>query len=150
VTPALRPALAILCALAVALSAVGCGGGRSETAFCDALDDGIARLKERARTAQSKDNAVEGLALALGNFGEFEKMLDELAAAAPDGIRNDTEIARDTFKEQADPNVGADSTALLGALASRVLTGLQHAPSFERVDRYAHEHCGKRVFGSGS
>lgn len=118
---------------------------RSIEAFCSELDEGMAELYARASDAEGQDNPFAGLAIVMGSLGEFQLLLNRLADVAPSEIREDVEVTRDVMSRQLD--VGSAASDPLGALAGSLGDSFMHQASFERVDRFARQHCGQPVFG---
>lgn len=78
-------------------------------------------------------------------LGDLQLMWDDLVDVAPDDIRGDVEVVRDTTQEQLDAAREAVSDPV-GALLGGVLSGLQHGGSYTRVNDYARDHCGTPPF----
>lgn len=136
----------------LAAFASGCGGSeRSQSAFCQTLNDHAASLDER--TASAGDGLGAQLTMILANMGEFRDLLSDLADTAPQEIQEDSEKVSKVFGEATDKATGNDASSLSGAFLQALSGGvgsamkiLMDSPSFERVDAYARQHCGRGVF----
>lgn len=134
--------LVVLAALAAVFA--GCTT-RSIEAFCSELDAGMEELYARGAAAESQENPFAGFAIVFGSLGEFQLLLDRLADVAPSEIRADVEVTRDVVSRNLD--IGSAAADPLGALVGSMGDALIHQPSFDRVDRFARQHCGQPVFG---
>ena len=134
----------------VVLAAVGCSSARSVEAFCDNLDEGEQRLAAVSAEAHQQTSPLASFVVAFGGFGEFERLLDDLADSAPDEIRQDMERTRDVFAEQTAPIDDVSASRILGQLSANLSTSLMNAPAFLRVDEFATTNCGSPVFGFAS
>lgn len=146
-----RRAILVASALLAAV-ALGCGGGdRSQAAFCEALDRRAASLDER--TATAGDGLGAQLTVILANLGEFRDLLADLANTAPEEIQDDARKVSEAFGKATGKAADSDASSLGGAWMQALSGGigsamsiLMESPSFERVEAYARQHCGRGVF----
>lgn len=149
---ALRRTAAALVVAAVALS--GCSAARTPKTFCATMDEHRVRYEQAMGEAQSilgsgdLAGLVGGVTRAASALGDIQLMWDDLVEVAPDDIRADVEIVRDTNREQltALQEKAGDPLALL---ASGITAGITHSGSYQRVNDYALEHCGSAPFVDG-
>jgi len=143
-----RCAIVSFVVLTILVASCGTTEERSVAAFCDAIDRGSERLAENAERAQTEDNPLAGLLVAVGGYGEFNQMLEEAADVAPTGIQTEAEIVRDVFKEQTDfESSGGGVVGAVSDLLSSVLLTSSVRPQFERFDQFTTDNCGVSVFG---
>lgn len=141
-----RRAAGPLSALTVVLCGLGltaCGGSeRSPEAYCRAFYTKAAPLRQGYVDAGKTANAdpLTAIVKLLSAPGDFESLFDGMVPHAPDEIRSDTVVVRDSFKKLQD-SMGDAITNPLGALASNLGTSLSSAGAFNRVDAYLGRHC---------
>lgn len=142
-----RRPVTMLAALLLVHVLSGCGAEKSPEAFCEVMDRHRERYEdstsEALRLMEGGDAAglLGGTVGMVQALGDLQLMWDELVDVAPDDIRADVEVVRDTNKEQLAAAKDAISDPV-GALLGGVLSGLQHGGSFSRVNDYARDHCG--------
>lgn len=122
------------------LLAASCAGGdeRSVEAFCSEVTDGAARMTENVATAG--DDAGSLLVAALANMGEYSRILDRMAATAPDEIRTETEAAAELWDKQAEAAGDAISNPL-AALGSALMSSVLASSQIEALDAYTAANC---------
>lgn len=146
-----RAGTALGAALLVVPFLAGCGSDRSPEAFCEVMDTHRERYgdstSEALRLMEGGDMAglLGGSVGMVQALGDLQLMWDDLVDVAPDDIRGDVEVVRDTTQEQLDAAREAVSDPV-GALLGGVLSGLQHGGSYTRVNDYARDHCGTPPF----
>lgn len=128
--------------LAIAAVAPGCGTERSAEAYCRAFYAKAAPIREGyVEAAENADrDPLGGLATALSASGDLESIFDGMVDHAPDEIKSDTVVVRDSLKRLQD-NMGDAASNPLGSLAGNLVAGLTSAGAWQRVDRYLTEHC---------
>lgn len=140
-----RTGLAVVFALAIALTPVlaGCGGSeRSPEAYCKAFYETGAPIRESYVEADEnlEEDPLGSISTLLSAPGDMVVIFSHMADHAPDEIRSDTEAARDSLKEQQD-SLGDALSDPLGALGKGLINGLTSSGSFSRVDAYLNRHC---------
>lgn len=131
-------------ALLLVLPLAACGDGRSPEAFCSTMETHKERYLAATDVALGNVERGDELGLLAGGaqmitaIGDLQVMWKDLAEVAPDDIRTDVEVIRDTTQEQLDAAKGGDPLAML---SSGLVTGFTSAGSYQRVDAFVREHC---------
>jgi hypothetical protein len=130
------------CACALALTACGSGPERSAEAYCKAFYSKAAPIRQGYIDANKTANADPlGALLKLASApGDFESIFASMADHAPDEIKSDTEVVRDSLKKVQE-SMGQAFSNPLGALGSGLGASLSSAGAYRRVDAYLTQHC---------
>jgi hypothetical protein len=129
----------------------GCGGdGRSMKAFCSTIVSEQTRLsakyEKQGADLKNQTDPLVGLLQALATVAEAQGDLvvyfDRLQKVAPKEIQPEAEAAYGAMKTQADAAKDALSNPV-GSFAKGVLATFQSAGSFNRLDQYSKDNCGR-------
>jgi hypothetical protein len=107
-------------------------------AFCMTLEDGL-------ESFVSTNDGDPFVAL-LTNISETNRLIANLAQDPPSDIAADMKVVAQNWEEQTDLASGAASDPL-GAFAGALVSSLISSRSYQVVDDYALEQCGRPVFG---
>lgn len=128
---------------------------RTEAKFCSTLNEGMSGIESRYQNASGGGTMKEMGTLA-GNLSEFSKLLRDLNDVAPPEIENDMKVVAESWDKNMDDGAKNGATAVtnpLGALANGLAGGImntiKNGASYNAVDTYSKEHCGRGLF-SGS
>lgn len=120
-----------LTTLIIGLTACGSeASGRSVEAYCNTM----VKHRDRYLTAMGNTNDLSGLIGAAGAIGDLKSMWNELADAAPNEIRSDTEAVRDSWEKAEEAATSGDFMALFG-------NAMFNSAAIERVDAYMIDNC---------
>lgn len=131
----------------IGLATGGCGGEeRSATAYCEAFYSKAAPIRQGYVDAseQAKTNPLGVFVSLFSAPGDLASIFGGMVDHAPDEIKSDTEIVRDSFKRLQD-NLG-DSVTLnpgkaLEAMGKNLVNGMSAMGAQNRVDAYLNQHC---------
>ncbi len=120
----------------------GCGSDRSPEAYCRSFYEKAAPIRESYVEA-GKDVEGNPLAAIVALFsapGDLASIFDGMIDHAPDEIRSDTVIVRDSFNEMRE-SMGDAVDSPLKAIGKGLVNSLTSAGAFQRVDTYLTQHC---------
>lgn len=133
-------------AMVAALGLAACGGpDRSAAAFCAELKTDTGRMSQRATT--NNPDLSSQLGAALGNLGDFTRMLHQLDDRAPDVIKTDMDQTVKAWDDQQQALAQAARDPL-GAMVASLTSSLFNSASIHAVDEYAVDNCGMSIFGT--
>lgn len=135
---------AATCAAAAALAALatGCGSERSAEAYCKAFYAKAAPIRQSYVDAGdgAQQDPLAALVKVLSAPGDLTSIFDGMVDHAPDDIKGDTVVVRDSFKQLQD-SMGKAIGNPLEALGEGVAGSLTSAGAMERVGAYLDKHC---------
>ena len=116
---------------------------RSVKAYCTYFYKQGTTFRNRYITADQNMNSdpVGSFVTLLGAQADMAQFFDGLAKHAPDEIQGDVQQVAHSLQKSSDDASGV-FTNPLGTLAGNLVTGLQSAPAFQRVDDYTTSKCG--------
>ena len=114
------------------LTGAGCANSRSTAAYCAAMEKHKSRYLSAMDTATAA-GGLGSLVQAAGAVGDLKVMWKDMAEAAPDDIRSDTEAVRDAWAKQEEAALSGNWKASLGG-------ALANSGSMARVDAYVRQH----------
>jgi hypothetical protein len=127
---------------AAALMLSGCGDERSAEAYCHAFYSKAAPIRQgyvdAGRTADQQP--LGALVKVLSSPGDFASIFDGMVDHAPDEIKSDTVVVRDSFRKLQD-GLGKSFSNPLGGLGDNLAAALSSSGALQRVDAYLAEHC---------
>lgn len=143
-----RPARAVfvLVSLVLAAGLTACGGpGRSAASFCAELKADTGRMSQHPTAAGP--GLTSQFSAALGNLGDFTRMLHQLDQRAPDEIRAamDQTVKAWDDQQQALSQAAQDPA---GTTTASLASSMSGAASIRAVDEYAVDNCGATIFGA--
>lgn len=142
ITPLVRTLAAGLAACSCATALTACGDDRSPEAYCRAFYSKAAPIRQGYVDANKTAKADPlGAALKLlAAPGDLESILDGMVDHAPDEIKSDTVVVRDSLKKAQDA-MGKAFSNPLQALGEGIGNSLSSAGAYRRVDAYLNTHC---------
>lgn len=135
------PRLLVVCVV-VAMGGSFTACSRSTESYCKAVAD----HREQYLSAMQSASAAGGLEALLGAtvaVADLKSMWRDMATAAPEEIRPDTETVRDTWDQVSEAALRKDWLAAVGAM-------MQGVAPMQRVDQYVSEKCGASYSFTGS
>jgi hypothetical protein len=136
--------LAPLAAACVGVAAVvsGCGDERSAEAYCRAFYAKAAPIRQSYvdQNKRIESDPFGSIVKLLQAPGDLESIFDSMVDHAPDEIKSDTVIVRDSFGQMQD-TMGEAVSNPLGALGQGLVSSLSSGGAFERVNAYLTAHC---------
>lgn len=139
-----RRRLLVSAALAVAAATAfsGCGTERSAEAYCKAFYAKAAPIREEYvdRNEQLEQNPLGAIATLFSAPGDLEAIFDGMVDHAPDEIKSDTVVVRDSF-EKLQESMGDALGDPLAAFGGALMSSLTSSGASRRVDEYLAEHC---------
>lgn len=113
----------------------GCSSPRSVQAYCAAMEQHKSLYLSAMNSDPNGKNPVAGLLNAASAIGDLKSMWKDMADAAPEEIRSDTESVRDAWAKQEDAAISGDWKAIIGG-------AIVNAGPMSRVGAYVGQHCG--------
>jgi hypothetical protein len=139
-------AVLVVVGLVAAVGLAACGGpDRSAASFCAELKTDTGRMSQRATTANP--DLTGQLSAALGNLGDFTRMLHQLDDRAPDEIKTDMDQTVKAWDDQQQALSQAAQNPL-GAMVASLSSSLFNSASIHAVDEFAVDNCGMSIFGT--
>ena len=147
-----RQVIALL-TLALSVCTASCSDGtRSPAAFCSTMRSEKRRILEQFESIQdageqSGDALVVVIAQLGGSiqaYGELRTYFAKLGEVAPEEIRAEVEIVRDSLSDQID-RAGDAVSDPLGAIAGGIFSSIATSGQLEAVNNYALNNCGESV-----
>ncbi|HKE67973.1 MAG TPA: hypothetical protein VKB55_01895, partial [Nocardioidaceae bacterium] len=136
----------LMVGLVLAAGLTACSGpSRSAASFCAELKTDTGRMSHRATTAQPGLTSQFGAAL--GNLGDFTRMLHQLDDRAPNEIKTDMDQTVKAWDAQQQALSQAAQNPV-GAIVSSLASSLFSSSSIRAVDEYAVDNCGMSIFGT--
>jgi hypothetical protein len=153
--------LAALALLVLGLAAAGCGGQeRSTASYCKAYNDGFASLKRQYPDVDQYSHSQNPLMLLLRTtsaLGDVVALIGDMADAAPDDIRTDTQRVHDSMQKQIDLIGGTSGSGATGkwsnfaiGIINSMVDSITNAGAYQRMDQYIVDHCGGKHMFSAS
>ncbi|HET6507736.1 MAG TPA: hypothetical protein VFG42_13175 [Baekduia sp.] len=147
-------------ALAALAFATGCGSERSTAAYCKAYNSGFDRIKSEYPDVDQYSHAKNPLLLLLRTtsaLGDIVALIGDMAGAAPDDIKTDTQRVHDSMRKQLDLVGGTSGSAatgdlkgLLSGIGGAFVDSITNAGAYQRMDAYIVANCGGRHMFSAS
>jgi hypothetical protein len=137
----LPTAIATTC-VAVAAVTSGCGEDRSAEAYCRAFYAKAAPIRQSYvdQNQRVESDPFGSMIKLLQAPGDLASIFDSMVDHAPDEIKSDTVIVRDSFKQMQD-TMGKAVSNPLEAMGAGLVSSLSSGGALERVDAYLSAHC---------